>query len=127
MFINFVLLDVGMDMVVFRNTLYYIKLAWALASCPFLIFLFPVIGPALATPYITAYSTLGALVPKLSSSAIVKKDALAKYRELDRKKLKNSPKFVQWWHDSTARRVTKAVLDAANPLDNQVKGFESLV
>ena len=86
-----------------------------------------VIGPALSTPYATGYSTLGALVPKLSASAIIKKDQLAIKRQEERERLARSSEFTRWWHDSSSRRVTKALLDAVNPFDNNARGLESLV
>ena len=57
----------------------------------------PVIGPALSTPYATGYSTLGALVPKLSASAIIKKDQLAIKRQEERERLARSSEFTRWW------------------------------
>jgi len=108
----------------FRNTLSYISITWALMSFPFLIFHFPVVGPALSTPYYTGYSTLGVLVPQLSSSAIVRKETLAKERALRRKELAEDSSTIggvrRWWHYSSARRVVRDVLDLVNPFDNQL-------
>lgn len=39
-----------LDVIMLRNTVYYIVMSWALMSFPFLIFHMPVIGAALSTP-----------------------------------------------------------------------------
>lgn len=50
--------------------------------------------------------------------AIVKKDMLEKKRRAQRESLERSTAAYRWWHDSTARRVTRAVTDSINPFDN---------
>jgi len=109
------------DTIMFRNTLSFISMAWALCSWPFLIYHIPIIGQALSTPYITGYSTLGILCPKLPSRMIVKKDNMAKERAKQQRELEKAGKFARWWHYSTARRTTNAVLDAVNPFDQVCK------
>ena len=68
----------------------------------------------------TGYSTLGVLVPLLSSTAIIKKEELQAQRKAEREALEKRWSTVRWWHDSTARRVTRAVADVLNPFDNFV-------
>lgn len=108
------------DAVELRNTLYYVTISWALMSFPFLVFHIPIIGVALSTPCATGYSTLGVLVPLLSSTAIIKKEELQAQRKAEREALEKRWSTGRWWHDSTARRVTRAVADVLNPFDNFV-------
>ena len=52
-----------------------LQVAYGLTSFPFLIFHFPVIGPALSSPYPTGYNTIGLLCPLLAASEIKRKVA----------------------------------------------------
>jgi len=95
-------------LLVLYNTLYYIKLSYALSSFPFLIFLAPIIGAALYCAYPTAYDKTGLLVPKLSASKIMTKNKMARRRAELERRLEEDDSY--WgtvrasWHKSNARR-----------------------
>ena len=72
----------GAPMWLFWTTCYYMKLIWALASFPYLVFIVPVLGQALHQSKPTAYDQSGMLVPLLSGVMIKKKKVLDEEAEL---------------------------------------------
>ena len=57
----------------FWASIFYMKAIYALLSFPFLLFVLPMVGPALHHAKETAYDQAGRLVPKLSDSLIKEK------------------------------------------------------
>ena len=58
---------------IFWTVLYYSKMVYGLLSFPFLLFVTPMVGPALHRARATAYDEDGRLVPKLSDALIKEK------------------------------------------------------
>ena len=74
----------GAPLWLFWTTCYYMKLMWALASFPYLVFIVPVLGQALHQSKSTAYDQSGMLVPLLSGVMIKKKKVMDEEAELRR-------------------------------------------
>ena len=75
---------VGAPEWLFWTTCYYCKLAWALASFPYLVFVVPILGQALHQSKATGYDHSGMLVPMLSGDLIKKKKIMDEEEELSR-------------------------------------------
>ena len=56
----------GCNSFMFKVTLYYMKVVYALLSAPFLLFMIPIVGPALSEARITGYDRAGHVCPKLT-------------------------------------------------------------
>lgn len=74
----------GAPVWLFWTTCYYMKLMWALASFPYLVFIVPILGQALHQSKSTAYDQSGMLVPLLSGVMIKKKKVMDEEAELRR-------------------------------------------
>jgi len=74
----------GAPLWLFWTSCYYVKLVWALASFPYLVFIVPILGQALHQSKSTAYDQSGMLVPLLSGVMIKKKKVMDEERELQR-------------------------------------------
>ena len=75
--------------------LHRVQVAYGLTSFPFLIFHFPVIGPALSSPYPTGYNTIGLLCPLLAASEIKRKVAPALRHSLPMRRALRVPLAVR--------------------------------
>ena len=98
-------------------SLYYLKLYYSLLAFPFLIFHVPVFGSALHGAKPTGYDKSGLLVPKLSSSHILKKERFEEERRKLQGKLEgigSSTVGRLWlrarhaWRASYVRRLLRA-------------------
>jgi len=88
---------------IFWTVLYYAKMVYGLLSFPFLLFVTPMVGPALHRARATAYNEEGRLVPKLSDSLI--KD---KIRE-DAESGKSKKEKKIWFQRSLGSRSASSV------------------
>lgn len=95
------------------DTLFYMKMAYALMSFPFILFLVPILGEALHGALPTGYDMRGLLCPKLSAAQVKTKEALARRRAQTLSELEDKP-LLAMWKRSDARRWTRLLFFSSN-------------